>query len=83
MTTFNRRGSRTNVQQMASIKLGFFKSLACDVRDVSPSGARIVMPEGVDLPEQFVMRLPQFKRPRTCVRRWQSGQEVGVEFVAE
>jgi hypothetical protein len=26
------------------------------------------------------MHMPQFKRPRTCIRRWQSGREVGVEF---
>jgi hypothetical protein len=82
-TILNRRGSRTHVKQTGHIKLGLFKSLEIDVRDVSQGGARLLMPQGVDLPEQFIIRLPQFKRSRTAIRRWQSGQEIGVEFVAE
>ncbi len=83
MATFNRRGSRTSVEQTGSIKLGMFKKLSITVRDVSQGGARLVMPADVDLPEEFIIRLPQFKRPRTAIRRWQSGQEIGVEFRAE
>ena len=79
----NRRGTRTHVKQTGQIKLGLFKHLEIDVRDVSQGGARLLMPAGVDLPEQFIIRLPQFKRSRTAIRRWQSGQEIGVEFVAE
>ena len=79
-TTMNRRGRRTNIAQSGLIRLGFFKRLHCEIRDVSPRGARIVTPEGTELPEQFVMHIPQFKKPRTCIRRWQSGSETGVEF---
>lgn len=79
-TTMNRRGSRTSLTENGMIRLGLFKRLACEIRDVSPGGARIVTPEGTNLPEQFVMHMPQFKRPRTCIRRWQSGREIGVEF---
>ena len=83
MSTLNRRGSRTSSGDKGSIKMGLLKKLDCEIRDVSPGGARIVAPEGVDLPDEFVMRFPQFKRPRTCLRRWQSGREFGVEFAAE
>jgi hypothetical protein len=84
MTDHNRRGSRLrHDNKPATIKLGLFKKLQCEVRDVSPGGARLVMPEGFDVPDQFELRLPQFKRPRTCLRRWESGREVGVEFILE
>lgn len=83
MGTLNRRGSRTKSTEMGSIKLGLFKKLSCEIRDVSPGGARIVAPEGVELPEKFVMSFPNFKRPRTCIRRWQSGRELGLEFAME
>jgi hypothetical protein len=79
-TTINRRGRRTSLTENGMIRLGLFKRLRCEIRDVSPGGARIVTPEGTDLPEQFVMHMPQFKKPRTCIRRWQSGREIGVEF---
>jgi len=79
-TTMNRRGRRTNLAQSGMIRLGFFKRLPCEIRNVSPGGARIVTPAGVDLPEVFVMHIPNCKKPRTCIRRWQSGSEMGVEF---
>jgi hypothetical protein len=79
-TTPNRRGGRKPVTGTGVIKLGLFKRMSCEIRDVSPGGARIVTPEGTDLPERFTMRMPHFKTPRTCIRRWQSGAETGVEF---
>lgn len=82
MAGMNRRGGRQKIADTdkGHIKMGLFKKLECEIRDVSPGGARIVPPEGVELPETFVMRLPQYKRPRNCVLRWQSGSEVGIEF---
>jgi hypothetical protein len=83
MAKFNRRGQRIRVDARGLIKLGMFKKHEVEVRDVSPSGARIVVPEGVLLPDEFELRLPQFKRPRTCLKRWESGMELGVEFKAD
>ncbi len=78
--TMNRRGNRMRTDAVGSIKLGLFKRLRCEIRDVSPGGARIVVAEGTKLPAEFVMNFPQFRHPRTCVKRWESGLEVGVEF---
>lgn len=78
--TMNRRGSRTPLREKGSIKLGLFKKVVIDIRDLSPGGARIVAPEGVELPETFVMNLPGKRRTRNCILRWQSGNEIGVEF---
>ncbi|KCZ89481.1 PilZ domain-containing protein [Hyphomonas johnsonii] len=80
MTTMNRRGRRTQLAETGLIRIGLFRKLQCEIRDVSPGGARIVIPEGAELPEEFRMRLPHFKTPRHCIRRWQCGSETGVEF---
>ncbi|MBY9068364.1 PilZ domain-containing protein [Hyphomonas sp. WL0036] len=77
---YNRRGQRIRVEGKVYVRLGLFKRLECELRDISPGGARICLPEGVSLPDEFQMTLPQFKYPRTCMKRWQSGREIGVEF---
>lgn len=83
MSEHNRRGSRTRTDDKGTIKLGWFKKLSCQIRDVSPGGARLVLEEQAELPDQFELRIPQFKHPRNCIRRWTSGSEIGVEFVLE
>lgn len=77
---YNRRGQRIRVEGKVYVKLGLFKQLECELQDISPGGARISVPDGVTLPDQFVMTLPQFKYPRTCMKRWECGRDVGVEF---
>lgn len=80
---FNRRGQRARVDARGLIKLGWFRKQEVEVRDVSPGGARLAVPQGVLLPDEFELRLPQFKYPRTCLKRWESGLEIGVEFKFE
>ena len=75
------RGHRTPVIQKGTLRLGLFKSVPCEIRDVSPGGARIVTPKGMELPEEFSIRFAQAKRARPCLRRWQSGRETGIEFI--
>lgn len=77
---YNRRGARIRVEGKAYIRTGFFRRQECELRDISPGGARLILPEGVDLPDEFVITMPQFRYPRTCMKRWESGREVGVEF---
>ncbi len=80
---FNRRGQRIRVDARGLVKLGWFKKQEVEVRDVSPGGARLSLPEGVLLPDEFELRIPHFKHPRACVKRWESGLEIGVEFKLE
>ncbi|MFN7054008.1 PilZ domain-containing protein [Hyphomonas sp.] len=80
---YNRRGVRIRVEGKAYIRVGLFGRMECELRDISPGGARIVLPEGAAVPEEFVMMLPQFRRPRVCMKRWESGREMGVEFRAD
>lgn len=83
MSELSRRGSRANLNDTGIIKLGMFKRMVCEIQDVSPGGARITLAEGEELPAEFKLRLPISKRPRQCVRRWQSGNEYGVEFILD
>ena len=77
---FNRRGRRVRIEARGVVKLGWFRRQEVEIRDVSPGGARLAVPEGVRLPDEFVLRLPHFRFPRTCLKRWESGLEIGVEF---
>jgi hypothetical protein len=77
---FNRRGQRIRVEARGMVKLGWFKRQEVEIRDVSAGGARLALPEGVLLPDEFELRIPQFKHPRNCMKRWESGLEIGVEF---
>lgn len=75
------RGRRTPTTETGIIKIGFFKTVPCTIRDISSGGARLVTPDDVELPEEFKLRCDRFKRARPCLRRWESGSETGVEFI--
>ena len=77
---YNRRGQRIRDEGKAYIRTGLFSRVECELRDISPGGARLVLPEGMIAPDEFVMVMPQFRYPRTCLKRWESGREIGVEF---
>ena len=58
---------------------------SCTLRDISASGARVGFAEPVQCPTEFVLHLSDYGHvARKCVVVWRSetGQEVGVEFVA-
>lgn len=75
------RGRRTPVIAKGRLKLGFFRSVPCDIHNISSGGARIATRTPMDLPETFLIRLPNSKRLRACLIRWQNGRETGVEFI--
>ena len=81
MTIAEKRGRRIPVAETGTITIGFFKTVPCQIRDISPGGARIITPDDVSLPEEFKLRCALFKRSRPCLRRWESGRETGIEFI--
>lgn len=80
----NRRERRSATGRTAVIKLGMFKSIDCDVKDMSASGARLVLPANAKLPEHFPLKLigSGKKRIHKCALRWQEENIVGVEFLS-
>lgn len=59
---------------------GGLSSLSCIVKDISESGARIALSDGVVLPEHFRIRLPKPDRWVGASVRWRRGDFVGVHF---
>jgi hypothetical protein len=59
---------------------GGLSSLGCIVKDLSDTGARLVLSDGVVLPETFRLRLPKPDRWVHVSVRWRRGEFVGVHF---
>jgi hypothetical protein len=57
--------------------------IACMLNDVSEIGARVLLKEGQELPDRFVLLLTQNGNARrNCRVVWRSGDNIGVEFTA-
>ena len=55
-------------------------SVACTVRNISAGGARIVLPEAVELPDAVqILARPDIYRH--ALVRWRIGLEAGLEFI--
>lgn len=80
MSKTNRSVRRTAIQSPGAIRLGMFRSVKCDILDVSQGGARLVLEAPAKLPDSFRLKSPDFKRPRACEVRWKRDLEVGVQF---
>jgi hypothetical protein len=55
-------------------------SFDCLVRDMSSSGARLVMSEATTLPEAFDLYIPQKDRTFRATLRWRREDGIGVTF---
>ena len=82
--TSHRREKRGPTERTATIKLGFFRSMPCEVQDLSASGAKLILDTDKELPKHFdlVMSGSGKKRTHKCVSRWQNDVTVGVEFLS-
>jgi hypothetical protein len=53
----------------------------CNYSDVSESGARLVVPEGVTIPKTFTLKMAQnASEGRLCHVIWRSSSEIGLRF---
>ena len=55
----------------------------CVIRDISPKGARLRVPDAGAVPQQFELFLKQSGEYRPAQVRWRRGVEVGVSFLPE
>ena len=84
MHTLRRRSSRRRCYRAAKIQLaGGTPAQDCLVIDISDGGVRLNV-EGLDLPDEFVLLLPNdgVIQESTCKVVWRCGDEVGAKFVA-
>ena len=77
-----RQANRTACLVKAQLRLGADEHLAdCQILDLSPTGARIKIDPGADLPEMFNIFIPARAETRVCKLRWNRDGQIGVEFV--
>jgi hypothetical protein len=58
-------------------------TLECQIRNISPAGAKLVLSETVALPSEFDVYVPQTGRTFHAFLRWRSPQGAGIEFQQE
>lgn len=80
----HRKEKRSPAERVGKIKFGMFKSVECKLEDLSSSGAKLLLEKDVSLPATFNMKLIGATRNINykCEKKWQSGAEVGVEFLS-
>lgn len=76
----DRREERKDTNWIAVIRLLDGTEIACNVKDVSPSGARLGIPSTQELPDTFMMKV--VGRDFVCLVRqaWRRGNFVGVHI---
>src|SRR5665213_148279 len=58
-------------------------TLECQIRNISPTGARLVLSESVTLPEEFDINVPQKGRTYRARLRWRTPEGAGIEFLRD
>jgi hypothetical protein len=82
------REQRRTVRREARYSVGILYGeapvrVACTLIDISESGARLVLPSGMEVPDEFVLLLSANGRARRrCRVAWRGNRrQIGVEFV--
>lgn len=75
-----RREERKETNWIAKIRLFDGREIATSVKDISASGARLAVPESMELPERFMFRV--IGRDFVCAVKiaWRRGSSVGVQI---
>jgi hypothetical protein len=85
MTFTMRREIREEKGQRAWLDTGEGGPLvACTLIDISPSGAKLAIDSGDQIPETFWLRLTRYGHPRfSCRTVWRSSNAIGVTIEKE
>ena len=76
----SRNYPRMRVLKGAKIVLGTSSVLDCVVRDITNGGARVKIPNAVDLPEAIAITFDGGRTCRPCRVAWRTLDETGLEF---
>jgi len=76
-----RKLTRSRVFKGAKIVLGNASVIDCAVRNVTNSGARVLIANTVDLPDDLGLTFDGGRSVRSCRVVWRSVTETGVEFI--
>ena len=59
------------------------RQLQCTLRDISGTGARIWLPDAVDLPREFQLEIPALDQSMPVRLMWSNGRTHGILFLEE
>ncbi|MGE3148159.1 MAG: PilZ domain-containing protein [Pseudorhodoplanes sp.] len=77
----NRKFPRKPLRYPATIETSEDASALCMISDVSDTGARLIVDQVDNVPEDFVLHLTRDGRTRRkCHVIWRSENQVGIEF---
>ena len=81
-TKENRKSRRKDVGYRAWLKCGDDPALLpCTLGDMSETGARLLVAEDVEIPDEFILQLTQTGSSyRKCRVAWRKGRKIGVAF---
>jgi len=57
-------------------------SASCNVRDLSPQGARVAVDPEITLPTRVTLEIPSRNLREEATLRWRNGDVVGLEFLS-
>ena len=80
----NRRASRQRVLKTVKVyRLNGAHAVDCQVRDISETGARIVIKDQLALPNEFKFVVPSDDSTRIAKVVWRKGDLAGIVFLSE
>jgi hypothetical protein len=76
-----RQSFRSSTNRAAIIWLGNGERIDCRVRDLSPGGAMLEMPDPRRMPEMFSLMVVGNWKKQPCRLAWRKDQMLGVEYL--
>jgi hypothetical protein len=82
MMTEARRSDRSRALLGAQIYLNDRQStMECQIRNISSTGAKLVIANSVSVPEEFEIHIPQKGRSFNAQVVWRTASETGIRFI--
>ncbi len=78
-----RLNERMECNRPAIVRLGNSKLFNCIIKDISRSGARILLPQGAWEPSYFELDYPQYGGIIAVKKIWSADGMLGVKFLNE
>ena len=75
-----RKSTRQRVLKLGSIQFGQGTAIDCTVRNITRSGACLLVESPIGIPDQFELVLSGDKSRRQCRVAWRSADQIGVAF---
>jgi methyl-accepting chemotaxis protein len=76
-----RKAKRSRVLKSARLFLDTWSVSDGQVRDLTSAGARVRLPNTLDLPEKLTMSFDGGRTMRSCRIVWRQPNETGLEFI--